>query len=50
MCQACPAVNWATNRSVDEPSTDREKLMVNAASVGALAIVGGRITLMEWDP
>jgi hypothetical protein len=50
LCPACPAVNWATNRSFDQPSSDQEKLMVNTASVGAITVVGGRITLLEWDP
>jgi len=49
LCEACPAVNWATNKPTDQ-STDQEKVIVNAATVGAITVVGGRITLMEWDP
>jgi hypothetical protein len=49
LCQACPAVNWATHQPIDQHA-DQEKIIVNAATVGASSVVCGRITLMEWDP
>lgn len=49
LCQGCPAVNWATHKPIDQPS-GQEKVIVHAATVGAITVVGGRITLMEWDP
>jgi len=50
LCAGCPAVNWALNLSPDSTS-DKEKLMVNAATFGVILMAGnGRLTLMEWNP
>ncbi len=50
VCGACPAVNWALRRPTDQ-SGDRERVMVNAATFGAIMMAGnGKITLVEWDP
>jgi hypothetical protein len=50
VCGGCPAVNWALNLSPDS-SSDKEKLMVNAATFGVILMAGnGRLTLLEWNP
>ena len=50
LCAGCPAVNWALNLSPDSAS-DKEKLMVNAATFGVIVMAGnGRMTLLEWSP
>jgi hypothetical protein len=50
VCGGCQAVNWALNLSPDSAS-DKEKLMVNAATFGVILMAGnGRLTLLEWNP
>ena len=48
LCDACPAVNLALRRSPDT-STPAQKMLVNAASVGVITMLGGKINLVEWD-
>jgi len=50
VCGACPALHKVFNLSPDD-SSDREKLMVDAATFGVIRMAGsGRVTLLEWDP
>lgn len=49
MCDACAGVRWVLQRPGSD-YTVPERLFVNAATVGVLAMTGGgQITLMEWN-
>ena len=49
MCDACAGVRWVLQRPGSD-YTMPERLFVNAATVGVLAMTGGgNITLVEWN-
>jgi hypothetical protein len=47
VCDACPGVNWVFHRPEDYSL--QEGLLVDAATLGVLEVVGGSENVVEWN-